>query len=85
MSFLMFTNPERSHHEARRELSRFLKINKNSQWLLEAYSLLQISNIQLETHANIIALEGTWGSYFDAFVCGLIFHLDITMITTINQ
>ena len=66
-------------------LSSFLKDHSKDGWLLGAYQRLDFYDVPLTQHADDVAQDGRWASNFDAFVCGLILNLDITVVTVGNE
>ena len=73
------------HQKTRKMLSSFLKDHSKDGWLLGAYQRLDLYDVPLTQHADDVARDGRWASYFDAFVCGLILGLDITVVTVGNE
>ena len=55
--------------------------NSKEKWLFEAYRRLDAFDIPIETHTSAGSKTNTWAFYFDALVCSLFLHLDLTMVT----
>ena len=81
--FRCFSNLK--HEKLRTDLAFFLSKHCNKNWLRELYSFLDLSKVPLETHAKKIKKSGTYASFFDAFVCGLLGGWNITMVTAGND
>ena len=68
------------HDEIREKLSQFLLKYSKQKWIQRAYHVLTTLDISIENHAKRIGTPGRWANQFDAFICGLLLRLDITLV-----